>query len=88
LKTQAREKRGKGIRKRVSASTHVPRNWQQFLREEGNKTELFAFLVEHIRHILVTDKQIVTTNSSGVVCTPPKIQVTWLLAIMRRLTRE
>ena len=72
LKTQARKKHGKGIRRRVSASTNVPRNWQQFLREEGNKTELFAFLVEHIRHILVTDKQIVTTNSSGVVCIPPK----------------
>ena len=72
LKTQARKIRGKGIRRRVSASTNVPRNWQQFLHEEGNKTELFAFLVEHIRHILVTDKQIVTTNSSGVVCIPPK----------------
>ena len=36
LKTQARKKRGKGIRRRVSASTNVPRNWQQFLREEGN----------------------------------------------------
>ena len=72
LKTQARKKRGKGIRRRVSASTNVPRNWQQFLCEEGNKTELFAFFVEHNRHILVTDKQIVTTNSSGVVCILPK----------------
>ena len=72
LKSQTRNKSGKGIRRRVNASTNMPSNWQQFLREEDNKTELFAFLVEHIRHILVPDKQVVTTNRSEVVCIPPR----------------
>ena len=72
LKSHTRSKRGKGIRRRVNTSTNVPTNWQQFLRDEGNKIELFAFLVEHIRHILVTGKQIASTNRSEVVCIPPR----------------
>ena len=40
-------------------------------------SELFAFLVKHIQR-LVTSKQIVTTNGSEVVCSPP--QDTSLLA--------
>ena len=53
------------------------KNWQQFLRDDVNKTELFAFLVKHIQR-LVTNKQIVATNGSEVVCSPP--QDTSLLA--------
>ena len=71
LKPQTRNKRGKGIRRRVEASTSLPKNWQQFLRDDVNKTELFDFLVKHIQR-LVTSKQIVTTNGSEVVCSPPQ----------------
>ncbi|KAG0717220.1 hypothetical protein GWK47_008187 [Chionoecetes opilio] len=69
LKSQARDKRGKGIRRRVDGSTVLPGNWQQFLRIDANKTELFAFLTKHITH-LVSDKQIVTTYGSDVTCIP------------------
>ena len=71
LKSQARDKRGKGIRRRVDGSTVLPGNWQQFLRIDANKTELFAFLTKHITH-LVSDKQIVTTNGSDVMCIPAR----------------
>ena len=32
LKSQTREKRGKGVRRRVEGATNLPGNWQQFLR--------------------------------------------------------
>ena len=37
LKSSTREKRGKGIRRRVTPSTAVPKNWQDFLRIDDNK---------------------------------------------------
>lgn len=70
LKSQTRSKRGKGIRRRVEASSSVPGNWQEFLRIDANKIELFAFLVNCISKV-VTTKQIVATSGSGVQCIPP-----------------
>ena len=40
LKGTAREKRAKGIRRRVEGRNSIPRNWQMFLRVDENKTEL------------------------------------------------
>ena len=71
LKTQTRNKRGKGIRRRVEGRTSLPQNWQQFLRVDANKTELFAFLAEHISR-LQTDKQVVTTYGAQVLSIPPR----------------
>ena len=69
LKSQTRNKRGKGIRRRVDASTSLPGNWQEFLRINANNIELFAFLVKHITQ-MVTTKQVVTTNGLEVLCIP------------------
>ncbi len=71
LKSQTRSKRGKGLRRRVEASNCLPKNWQQFLRDDSNKKELFAFLVKHLKH-LATSKQLVTTHGSDVICIPPQ----------------
>jgi len=71
LKTQTRNKRWKGIRRRVEGSTSLPQNWQQFLRIDANKTELFAFLAEHISS-LQTDKQVVTTYGAQVLSIPSR----------------
>ena len=46
-----------------------PQMYQQFLRIDANKRELFAFLVNHITH-LETTKHLITTNGSEVVCKP------------------
>jgi len=51
LKSEARNKRGTGIRRRVEASTSLPKNWQQFLKDV-NKTELFACLVKDTQHLV------------------------------------
>ncbi len=71
LKSQTKSKRGKGLRRRVEASNSLPKNWQQFLRDDSNKKELFAFLVKHLKH-LATSKQLVTTHGSDVICIPPQ----------------
>ena len=46
LKSEMRSKRGQGIRKRVTGTSKTPGNWQSFLRDASNKTELFHFLGE------------------------------------------
>ncbi|KAG5888186.1 hypothetical protein JTB14_016402 [Gonioctena quinquepunctata] len=44
LKESTREKRGEGIRRKVSGNTELPRNWMDFLRDSMNKTESLNFL--------------------------------------------
>ena len=44
LKESTREKRGKGVRRKVSGQTKLPGNWIDFLRDPSNKKELFTFL--------------------------------------------
>ena len=44
LKGSARSKRGKGVRRRMVGVAAIPGNWQNFLRVDTNKTELFKFL--------------------------------------------
>ena len=48
LKESTREKRGKGVRRKVSGSTKIPGNWKNFLGDQMNKKELFAFLTSKI----------------------------------------
>ncbi|KAG7164821.1 hypothetical protein Hamer_G019663 [Homarus americanus] len=44
LKCTARAKREEGVRRRVVDSATIAGNWQNFLRVDSNKTELFKFL--------------------------------------------
>ena len=67
LKGTAREKRGKGLRRRVEGRNTIPRNWQIFLRVDENKTELFEFLAQCITELQVDGKQIVTTFKNSVL---------------------
>ena len=48
LKGTTRQKRGKGVRRRVVPSAAIPKNWKDFLRVDDNKTELFSFLSHQI----------------------------------------
>ena len=48
LKGSARSKRGEGVRRRVVRAAAIPGNWQNFLRVDSNKTELFKFLSQAI----------------------------------------
>ena len=51
LKSTTRQKRGKGVRRRVASATAIPQNWKNFLCLDENKTELFAFLAHNIKSI-------------------------------------
>lgn len=68
LKANTRSKRGTGVRKRVEPANKIPGNWQEFLRVNENKTELFTFLSTMASRI-VTNKQIITTHNTNVLCT-------------------
>ena len=67
MKQQTREKRGKGVRRRVAANNSIPKNWGEFLRLDDNKKELFAFLSREAITV-ETDKQVISTLLEDVVC--------------------
>ena len=52
LKESTREKRGKGVRRKVLGQTKLPGNWMDFLRDTKNKKELFAFLTSKVAGIV------------------------------------
>ena len=65
LKTDTRVKRGKlkGIRRKVAASTKLPSNWQDFLKDDANKEEQFSFLISAVScHIFPEEKLVIITN--------------------------
>ena len=68
LKSYTRSVRGKGSRRRVESSSTIPRNWQEFLRNEDNKRELFSFLSLQTAK-LETDRQVIITHHKEVLCT-------------------
>ena len=48
LMSSTRQKRGKGIRRRVLGKTNVPNNWKEFLRVDTNKVVLFECLTNEV----------------------------------------
>ena len=68
LKSTARENRGKGVRRRVAAANSIPGNWQEFLRVDENKTELFNFLAHEVVENLSTEKEVFSTCGKHVLC--------------------
>lgn len=71
LKAETRGKRGKGVRRCLEASTVIPGNWQEFLRIDGNKAELFSFLATSVVSIY-SNKQVISTLHTDVLCNQPK----------------
>ena len=79
LKRTTRQKRGKGVRKRVAPSTVMPKNWKDFLRVDQNKTELFGFLSrEAIRLSIANGKEMYATCGTEVLCSPTESDLTSL----------
>lgn len=68
LKESAREKRGKGDRRRVLKTSKIPKSWNKFLLNQDNKTELFGFLTTYIRDNFQT-KEVYATCGESVICT-------------------
>lgn len=71
LKCTTRAKRGQGVRRRVVAAAAIPGNWQNFLRVNSNKTELFRFLSAALMEWFdQEDKQLVITDVEAVLSKP------------------
>lgn len=70
LKAETRSRRGYGARRRVTDKGNIPQNWQSFLRDNTNKTELFSFLADKIVELCRTNTVIVT-RLDGVVYNKP-----------------
>ncbi|CAB4034500.1 Hypothetical predicted protein [Paramuricea clavata] len=68
LKESTREKRGKGVRRKVDGGTKLPSNWVSFLRDPLNKEELFHFLsLKVARHNWPERKTIHVTSGTSVI---------------------
>ena len=48
IKESTRDKRGKGLRRKVAGQVKLPGNWSDFLRDPTNKEELFSFLTSKV----------------------------------------
>ena len=70
LKGTPRAKHGKGVSRRVVGKAAVPGNWQNFLRADSNKTELFSFISKVLLQAFCKeDKEVVLTDGKGVLST-------------------
>lgn len=67
LKESTREKRGKGLRRQVTNTTKTPGNWQEFLRSNENKIELFQYLAQKAIGI-IKQKIVISTFETNVIC--------------------
>ena len=64
-------KRGKGTRIRVEGKNKLPGNWHKFLREDGNKTELFKLLSEHVTGEQFAGLVVMMTHGDSVCSSVP-----------------
>ena len=67
LKAETWETWGTGTRIHVMPSVHIPGNWQSFLRNNENKTELFALIATTVADEQVDQKQIHSTYGDCVL---------------------
>ena len=71
LKSSTREKRGKGNRRLVVHQQQCKNNWQDFLRADDNKQELFHCLSQSCASWTIgANKEIAATNGTQVLVSP------------------
>ena len=79
MKGTTREKKGKGVRRRVVPTIVIPKNWKDFLHVDENKTELFKFLSQQVTSITpVEGKTIYATDGRDVLCSQADVDMTKL----------
>ena len=79
LKGTTRQKRGKGVRRRVVPSAAIPKNWKDFLRVDDNKTELLSFLSHQVTLLQREGKAVYATDGHYVLCCMAQIDLTGLV---------
>lgn len=63
-----RAERGTGVRQLVRPFAKIPRNWNEFLRDNQNKIELFTYLSDQVRGMdIQTTKVVYATYGTGVI---------------------
>ncbi|XP_014665390.1 PREDICTED: ski oncogene-like [Priapulus caudatus] len=67
LNAETRIKRGKGARRRVTENGKMPRNWQSFLRDDTNKTELFEYLAMKVADVRTENTVIITKGANAII---------------------
>ena len=67
LKSETRLQRGKGVRISAKEDTPFWKNWNEFLRDDTNKTELFQLLAKTIPTNRANDNMIVATYNENVL---------------------
>ena len=68
LKESTRQKRGKGVLRKVSGETKLPRNWSDFLHDSSNKKELFDFLTYKVANFVFPEgKAVYITSEESVL---------------------
>ena len=67
LKSEMREGRGTEIRILVNETTPIWKNWQQFLRNDGNRKELFHLLATDLTSESLASCVLVATDSEEVL---------------------
>ena len=68
LKSSTRGKRGSGARNRVLPFVQIPRKWNEFLRVDKNKVELFSMLSKVVVEIDVNGKNVFATDGENALC--------------------
>ena len=79
LKGTTRQKRDKGVRRRVVPSAAITKNWKDFLRVDDNKTELFSFLSHQVTLLQTEGKAVYATDRHDVLCSMAQIDLTGLV---------
>ena len=68
LKESTREKRGTGVRTKLSGQAKFQAKFKDFLLDSQNKQELFSFLTENIYKQNYDGKIVTITNQNSVLC--------------------
>lgn len=72
LKATTREKRGKGVRRKVSRNAKLPASFAGFLQNDRNKEELFALLSGEVaNHVYPPEKWVYITSGERVLSNQP-----------------
>ncbi|XP_068756859.1 uncharacterized protein [Montipora capricornis] len=76
LKESAREKRGKGVRRKEAGHVKLPQNWQAFLEDSFNKKEMFDFLTKPVETAsFPADRVVYITSGENVISSCPRNQM-------------
>ena len=68
LKSETRERRGSGTRISVRETTPIWGKWQQFLRDDDSKTEMFGLLADKLVSHCPPNRMILATSLDKALC--------------------